>query len=360
MAVNNVPGMKETTNSKIMMASDYQEGAYPSILKRMQETNCEPMPGYGLDAICMAAKDKIRQACGCPKAEVEFLVGGTQTNAVVIDTFLASYQGVISADSGHVNVHEAGAIEMGGHAVLPLPGKFGKITAGQIRDRLLKYEEDGNRDHMIMPGMVYLSQPTEYGTLYSKEELTEISAVCHEFHIPLYLDGARMAYALAAPENDVTLADCARLCDAFYIGGTKCGALFGEAVVIPDPERIAHFFTIIKQHGALLAKGWLLGIQFNELFKDDLYFHIGESADAFARQIKEALRSAGFPLLFDSPTNQVFFIIDNARMKKLAEKAEFAYGERYDENHTVVRFATSWSTTKDEVDRLCGIIKELA
>lgn len=344
---------------KLYFASDYQEGAHPAIIKRLSETNLMHFPGYGLEPICDAAKAKIRAACDCPDAEVELLVGGTQTNATVIDALLHSYDGVISADSGHVNVHEAGAIESGGHKVLALSSNLGKLTAEQIEQYLSDFEADANCEHMVHPGMVYLSQPTEFGTLYTKAELTAISDVCHTHHIPLYIDGARLAYGLAAPENDVTLIDLADLCDAFYIGGTKCGALFGEAVVMPNPKRIPHFFTIIKQHGALLAKGWLLGVQFDELFTDDRYLTIGEPAIKQAHKIKTALRENGFELYFDSPTNQVFFIIDDAQMTALSEKVVFAFDHKIDDTHTVVRLCTSWATKTKDTDALCDIIASL-
>ena len=242
----------------LSFSCDYMEGAHPQILQRLMETNLEKTPGYGSDCYCEAAKAKIREACKAPAAEIFFLVGGTQTNATVIDAMLKSYQGVIAASTGHISVHEVGAIEFGGHKVLTLPHHNGKISASQIEALLEQYQNDASHDHMVMPGMVYLSHPTEYGTLYSREELTAISSLCRAHQIPLYLDGARLAYALACPQNDLTLADLAALCDVFYIGGTKCGALFGEAVVIPNAETIPHFFTIIKQHGALRAKGRLL------------------------------------------------------------------------------------------------------
>lgn len=232
---------------RLSFSCDYLEGAHPAILQRLCETNFAQTAGYGTDEYCESAREKIRAACGAPNAEIHFLVGGTQTNATVIDALLRSYEGVIAADTGHISVHEAGAIEFGGHKVLTLPQENGKITASQIRALLDQYEDDANRDHTVMPGMVYLSQPTEYGTLYSKKELAAISALCREKRLPLYIDGARLAYALACPENDVTLRDLAALCDIFYIGGTKCGALLGEAVVIPQPGLIPHFFTIIKQ-----------------------------------------------------------------------------------------------------------------
>ena len=328
-------------NEKIMMASDYQNSAHPAILAAMAASNEKAMPGYGTDEICAQAKEHIRRACDCRHAEVEFLAGGTQANAVVIGALLKPYQGVIAADSGHVSVHEAGAIEHTGHKVLLLQGKCGKISAAQIEACMQEYEQDDNHDHIVMPGMVYLSQPTEFGTLYSRKELEEISSVCHRYHLPLYVDGARLAYALAAKVNDVTLPDLARLCDVFYIGGTN-----------------PHFFTIIKQDGALLAKGWLLGIQFDELFKDDLYMHIGKTAVQYAEQIKQELVKDGYSLYFDSPTNQIFFVIANDKLETLSQKAVYSYMEKYDETHAVIRFATSWSTTKEDVDKLCQIIRE--
>ena len=344
---------------KLHFACDYQEGAYPSILKRLEETNYDHTPGYGADEITASAKERIRNACDAPLAEVEFLVGGTQTNAVVIDSLLKSYQGVITADTGHISVHEAGAIEFCGHKVLTLPSAEGKITAMQIDSFASAYENDGNRDHMVMPGMIYLSQPTELGTLYSLEELTAISRVSHAHGLKLYIDGARLAYALASSENTVSLKDLAKLCDVFYIGGTKCGALFGEAVVIPDPSLIPHFFTIIKQHGALLAKGRILGIQFDELFRDDLYRKIGASAVRQADQIRQVLNESGYRQMLINPTNQIFVSLENSRMKKLSEQLEFSFWEQSDENHTVIRLVTSWATKQEDTDQLIQILKSL-
>lgn len=345
---------------KISFASDYMEGAHPNILKRLADTNWQKMPGYGFDEISLSAKERIRKACETPNAEVEFLIGGTQTNAVMIDALLASYQGVIAADTGHISVHEAGAIEFGGHKVLTVPAKEGKIAADQIVAYAADYHNDANHDHMVMPGMVYLSQPTEFGTLYSKAELQAIHDVCRQYDMKLYVDGARLSYALACPENDVTMADLAKLCDAFYIGGTKCGTLIGEAVVIPDAKLIPHLFTIIKQHGALLAKGRLLGIQFDELFKDDLYVKIAKEAIDYANQIRQCLKENGYQLYYSSPTNQTFFVIENQKMQELAQHAEFSFWEKYDENHTIVRFATSWASKKADVDQLCELIAKLA
>lgn len=347
-------------NERLFFASDYMEGAHVNIIKRLVKTNLEHTVGYGEDEICASARERIRKACHCPGAGVHFLIGGTQTNATVIDGVLQLYQGVIAADSGHVSVHEAGAIEFTGHKVLTLPSSLGKIKAEDVQKYLEDFYRDPSYEHMVNPGMVYISQPTEYGTLYSKAELEALSSVCREYKLPLYVDGARLAYALASGENDVTLADLAELTDVFYIGGTKCGALLGEAVVIPHPELIPHFFTIIKQHGALLAKGRILGIQFDELFKDDLYLHIGEDAVSYASEIKSALRQDGYPLYFDSPTNQVFFILEDRKMESLSEKVEYSNFQRYDDTHSVVRYCTSWATKRQDVDVLLEIIHEFA
>lgn len=345
--------------SVLAFQSDYMEGAHPAILKKLAETNLLHTPGYGQDEFSEEARDLIRRACGAPEAEVQILTGGTQTNATIIDCVLKNWQGVICADSGHIAVHEAGAVEFTGHKVLPLKSESGKISARQIESYLADFYNDGNWTHMVEPGMVYISQPTEFGTIYSKKELTEISEVCHARKIPLFVDGARLAYALGSDENDVSLEDLARLCDVFYIGGTKCGALFGEAVVLPNPDLIPHFITQIKQHGALLAKGRIAGIQFAELFKNNLYFELGKSADLFAAKIQDALVAAGFKLYFKSPTNQVFFVIENSKLESLAKKVMYGFMEKYDENHTVIRFCTSWATTKEDVDKLVDVIKAM-
>lgn len=340
---------------KLQFVSDYMEGAHPDILEKLAETNFLKTAGYGTDEFTESAKEKIRKACECPEAEIYFLVGGTQTNATVIDAVLKSYQGVVCAETGHIATHEAGAIELGGHKVLGLPQNNGKITAEILEAYVKDFFADENFEHMVMPGMVYLSQPTEYGTLYSLDELTKISKICHEYKLPLYIDGARMAYALACPQNDVSLADLARLCDVFYIGGTKCGALFGEAVVIPQKNLIPHFFTIIKQHGALLAKGRILGIQFDVLFSDDRYFRIGENAIQCADKIRQWCEKNRIALCFDSPTNQVFALLENNTKAALEEKVEFSFWEKYDEDHTIVRFATSWATKAEDVEKLYEI-----
>lgn len=340
---------------KLQFTSDYMEGAHPDILEKLTETNFIKTEGYGTDDFSKSAREKIRKACECPEAEVYFLVGGTQTNATVIDAVLKSYQGVVCAETGHISTHEAGAIEMSGHKVLPLAQKCGKITADSLESFVKDFYADENHEHMVMPGMVYLSQPTEYGTLYSLEELTEIRNICHKYEMALYVDGARLAYALACPQNNVTLSDLARLCDVFYIGGTKCGALFGEAVVIPRENFIPHFFTIMKQHGALLAKGWLLGIQFDVLFSDAKYLHIGEPAICCAQRIRQWCTENGIELCFGSPTNQVFALLENSVKEKLEQNVEFSFWEKFDENHTIVRFATSWATKEEDVEKLFDI-----
>nr|AHF23873.1 low specificity L-threonine aldolase [uncultured bacterium Contig15] len=337
---------------KPSFASDYMEGAHPLILQRLLETNLEKTAGYGLDEYSGSARDKIRAACRTPEAEVFFLAGGTQTNAVIIDALLRPWQGVISARSGHVSVHEAGAIEFGGHKVLALPHRDGKLAAETVRNCMEEYLQDANRDHMVMPGMVYLSHPTEYGTLYSLEELREISSVCREYRIPLYLDGARLAYALACPENDITMPDLGALCDAFYIGGTKCGTLFGEAAVIPDPKLVPHLFTMIKQHGALLAKGRIAGLQFDVLFTDGLYERIGLPAIEAAGRIREALLARGYQLTPFSPTNQIFILLDKAQAAALSEKVEMSFIEQTEDGKIIMRIVTSWATKPEDVDRL--------
>ncbi len=343
-------------SERISFACDYEKGAHPNILKRLVETNMEKTAGYGFDEISESARNRIRKACGRKDAIVEFLVGGTQTNAVMIDAMLKSYQGVIAAETGHISTHEAGAIEAGGHKVLTLPHRYGKISADAVEKYLEEYYHDVNHEHMVMPGMIYLSHPTEYGTLYSRDELQAFRKICDQYDVSLYVDGARLAYALSCPENDVTLRDLAEVCDAFYIGGTKCGAMFGEAVVVPDPGKMPHLFTIIKQHGALLAKGRLLGIQFDELFRDDLYMRIGEPAIEAAAVIRTALQKKGYRLFFESPTNQIFCIMENDALKKLGEKVEYGFWEKYDDQHTVIRFATDWGTTEEDTASLIAVL----
>ena len=336
--------------------NDYCEGAHEAILKRLMETNMEKVPGYGQDPFCDKAKEKIKEACGCPDGEVYFLVGGTQTNAVVIASVLNRYEGVLSAVTGHVNAHEAGAIEFTGHKVLELPEKEGKIQATDLKDLLETFYGDGNHEHMVFPGMVYISHPTEYGTLYSKQELKDLSAVCREYKIPLYMDGARLIYGLVSEGTDLTLQDIAQLCDCFYIGGTKAGLLCGEAVVFTGKNMPAHFLTRVKQHGALLAKGRLLGVQFDALFTDELYLKIGENAITTATVLKNGLKEKNYKFYIDSPTNQIFIVLNNVQMKKLSEQVVFSFWEKKDDSHTVIRFATSWATRMEDVHKLLTLL----
>ena len=336
--------------------NDYSQGAHERILERLVETNREAASGYGTDPYTARAKEKIRQACGCPDAQVHFLVGGTQTNQNVIDAMLAGYEGVVAAETGHVSQHEAGAIEYSGHKVLTITQNEGKIQAEELQRYLAAFFADENHEHMVFPGIVYISHPTEYGTLYTKSELEAVSAVCKQYDIPLYLDGARLGYALASYETDVTLKDIARLCDVFYIGGTKVGALFGEAVVFTNERAPKHFLTRIKQHGALLAKGKVLGIQFDTLFTDDLYLNISRHAIDCAEEMKCIFEEKGYSFYLKSPTNQQFIILENSKMEILKEKVKFSFWEPYDENNTVVRFATSWATTKEDLQALKVIL----
>lgn len=335
--------------------NDYCEGAHPAILQKLMETNFEKVSGYGTDPYCASAKEKIRKACDCPEADVYFISGGTQTNAIVIASMLNRWEGVIAAATGHVAGHEAGAIEYTGHKVLGLPQKNGKLDAETVRNFCKTFFADGNHDHMVFPGMVYISHPTEYGTLYTKAELEALSAVCHEFKLPLFLDGARLGYGLVSKGTDVTLADLARLTDVFYIGGTKVGALCGEAVVFPHGAP-AHFMTMVKQQGALLAKGRLLGIQFDVLFTDDLYTKISENAITTANVLKRALSDKGYQFFMDSPTNQIFVVLSNEQLAALEGKTKFGFWEKYDDTHTVVRIATSWATKMEEIMQLIELM----
>ncbi len=342
----------------ISFASDYVAGAHPEVLRRLTETNLEALPGYGEDPYCAGAKRKIREAVGTPDAEVFFLTGGTQTNATVISTMLSDYEGVIAAKTGHISVHEAGAVEYTGHEVLELPQRDGKIQSDLLREYLDTYYGDASHEHMTFPGMVYVSHPTEYGTLYSKKELTDISEICREYHLRLFLDGARLGYGLMSRTTDLTLQDIASLCDVFYIGGTKVGALCGEAVVFMRGCMPKHFLTSVKKRGALLAKGRLLGVQFDALFTDDLYFRISRHAIDLAEKMKQIFRAHGIPFYIDSPTNQQFVVLENERMQKLQAKIGFECWEKKDEAHTVVRFATSWSTTESDLAALDEALKE--
>ena len=347
-------------NEKLGFASDYMEGAHPMLLERLVETNMVSCAGYGADAFSESARVRIRRACEAPEAEIFFLAGGTQANAVVLGALLRPYQGVIAAATGHIATHEAGAIEHGGHKVIELAHDEGKLQASDVATCFDAWKADDNREHMVMPGAVYISQPTEYGTLYSLDELAQLSAVCRENGAALYLDGARLAYALATPTNDAGLADIARLCDAFYIGGTKCGALLGEAVVFPTPGLVPGFFSIVKQNGALLAKGRVAGVQFDALFTDGLYQRIGQGAIAAADRIREALERLGYEQTIASPTNQIFVALEQRQLDTLSQQVELSFWEHLADGRTVMRIATSWATQEADVDALIGILEASA
>ncbi|MDD6681673.1 MAG: low specificity L-threonine aldolase [Clostridiales bacterium] len=336
--------------------NDYSEGAHEKILQRLMETNRVQQPGYGNDEYSQSAKEKIRAACQCPNADVYFLVGGTQTNALTIAAYLGPAEGVVSVQTGHVNLHEAGAIEYTGHKVMPLPAHDGKMDAGELEIMLRDFYADPTYPHMVHPGMVYISHPTEYGTLYTKAELQALSAVCRKYQIPLFLDGARLGYGLMSVGTDVTLPIIAAYCDAFYIGGTKVGALCGEALVFPRNNAPRRFFTQVKMHGALVAKGRLVGLQFDTLFTDDLYLEISRHAIEMAQYMKKGIAQRGYQFHLDSPTNQQFVVLDNEKMKKLEKQVRFSFWEKVDDDHSVVRFATSWATCKEDVDELFKLL----
>ena len=338
--------------------SDYTTGAHPEILKRLTETNLEQVSGYGKDRFTESAVKKMREACGCPEAQIYLTAGGTQANQLVISTMLKGYEGVVAAETGHVSLHEAGAIEYSGHKVLTVPGHMGKMLASELKQYLESFYKDDNHPQMVFPGMVYISQPTEYGSLYRKKELEDISGVCREYGIPLFVDGARLGYALAAHEADVDLADMADLADIFYIGGTKVGALVGEAILYTHGNMPEHFVTMAKQRGALLAKGRLLGLQFDTLFTDNLYLECGKNAIIKKDRLVKILKNAGFEFFYESPTNQQFVIMDRERFESLKEKVGMGFWETHGETQCVVRFATSWSTSDEDLDELEKILSE--
>ena len=340
----------------VSFTCDYCEGAHPKILQRLLDTNMIQASGYGEDPFCSSARAKIREATCCPEADVFFLVGGTQTNATVIDSMLRGYEGVIAAASGHIAVHESGAIEFGGHKVITLPAKEGKLEAVTIEDYLKAFHADEAKDHMVLPGMVYISFPTEYGTIYSRSELEAIKAVCKRYGIPLFIDGARLGYGLQSPACELSLPEIASLCDVFYIGGTKVGALCGEAVVFPRGNAPAHFFTTVKQHGALLAKGRLLGLQFDTLFTDGLYFEISRNAIEKAMELKQLFISKGIPLYIDSPTNQQFPIMTKEDLAPLEGKVLYEVWETLPDGRLVTRFATSWATSEAQIEYLASLL----
>ena len=342
----------------ISFESDYTTGAHPEILENLLKYNLDMESGYGSDRFTESAVQKIKKACDCESAQVYFAVGGTQTNQLVIATMLKDYEGVVAAETGHVNVHEAGAIEYSGHKVLTVPEHMGKIDASELKEYIETFYGDGNHEHMVFPGMVYISFPTEFGSLYSLEELKNISGICREYSIPLFIDGARLGTGLMSDENDVTLKDIAEYSDVFYIGGTKVGALCGEAIVFTKNNMPDHFINAAKKRGALLAKGRVLGIQFDTLFTDDLYFRNGAHAIDMKNKLVKVLKDAGIEFFYESPTNQQFVILENEMIAKLKEKIAFSFWEKYDDTHTVMRFVTSWSTTDDDIAGLSDILKD--
>lgn len=335
---------------------DYNEGAHPRIIERLAETNFEQTVGYGEDHYCESAREAVRKAIGREDADVHFLVGGTQANATVISSILRPYQGVLCASTGHINVHETGAIEHSGHKVLAMPAENGLLSAGQIREAMETHMAEDGPEHMVQPGMVYISFSSEVGTVYSLDQLKSISEVCREYGLPLFIDGARMGYGLASEGCDVTLSDIASLAEVFYLGGTKQGALFGEAVVIVNDSLKKDFRYNIKQNGGMLAKGRLLGIQFLTLFEDGLYFQLSEHAVGLAMKIRDAFKAKGYQFLVDSPSNQQFPIVDNATLERLSSDFLYSVWQKIDEDHTAVRFCTSWATRPEAVDALVRAI----
>ena len=340
----------------ISFTCDYIEGAHPEILNRLIETNMTQVEGYGEDPFCENARKRIRQATGCPDADVFFLVGGTQTNSTVIDAMLRRYEGVVAAETGHIAVHESGAVEFSGHKVITLPGHNGKMAPAELRHYLEHFHADPTWPHMVFPGMVYISFPTEYGTIYTRDELQAIKSICEDYEIPLFIDGARLGYGLMSPAADVDLKALAQLCDVFYIGGTKVGALCGEAVVFPRGNAPRQFFTIVKQHGALLAKGRLLGLQFDTLFTNNLYFNIARHAIDMAMDLKNMLAAKGFEFYIDSPTNQQFPILTQEQIDALEGQVAFEVWDRLPDGRFVTRFATSWATLSENLEVLEALL----
>ncbi len=343
----------------VYFTSDYTEGCHERILRRMIETNLEQTPGYGTDYHCTNAARYIKAECAREDVDVHFLVGGTQTNMTLIAAALRPHQGAVCAESGHIHVHETGAVEATGHKCLTLPSPDGKLTAAQVASLVHLHRTDESMEHTVQPGLVYISNPTEYGTIYSKSELEALSTVCRDNGLYLFLDGARLGYGLRCRENDVTLADLARLCDAFYIGGTKVGALFGEALVLTHPALKQDFRYLIKQHGGMLAKGRLLGIQFETLFEDGLYWQISDHALRMADNLRVALRDAGLPMQVQSPTNQLFPIVPDTLLAKIREKYAVTYMNRVDETHSCIRLCTSWATREEDVQAFCADLKDM-
>lgn len=340
----------------VSLDCDYNNGCHPAILRRLAETNDKKSKTYGYDEWTESAKAKIREACDDPDAQIRFLVGGTQTNATVIDSLLQSYEGVVAVQTAHINSHEAGAIEFTEHKVITIPGHDGKMDPKELEQYMNEFLDDANSEHSVYPGMVYITFPTELGTLYTKDELTKLYELCQKYHLPLYIDGARLGYGLMSPENDITLPYLAHHCDVFYIGGTKVGALCGEAVVFTHNNAHPHFFNIVKQHGALMAKGRVVGLQFETLFTDNLYFEISKHAIDMAMQMKQIFKEAGYPFLVDSPTNQQFVILPNEELSRLGQNILFETWGKVDPTHTACRFVTSWATTKEEIEELRTVV----
>lgn len=331
---------------------DYNNGAHPKVLQHLIDTNATQSLTYGFDEWTESAKKKIRLACQAPDADIFFLAGGTQANATVIDSMLATCEAVIAADTAHINVHEAGAVEASGHRIIALPNHDGKMNADDLQAFMEQFENDESRDHLAQPGMVYITFPTEYGTVYQAEEISRIRNICRQYHLKLFIDGARLGYGLMADKGDISLPWLARHCDAFYIGGTKVGALCGEAVVFPLGNAPRHFFSNVKRHGALLAKGRLIGVQFDALFTDNLYFDISRHAIRMANKLKTVLKEADIPFYLESPTNQQFVILPNERARQLKQLVDFTIWGPLDDEHTLCRFVTSWATTQKDIEQL--------
>lgn len=342
----------------VLLHNDYNEICHPEVLKAVTESATQQFPGYGVDDLCKRAAARIKALCENDDLDVHFLVGGTQTNLTVIAASLRPYQGVISADTGHINVHETGAIEATGHKVLALPSPDGKLTAQQVRAAAGAQSEAMDPEHTVQPKMVYISNTTEVGTIYTKAELEELSCACKDCGLYLFMDGARLGYGLTAPGNDLTLADLARCCDVFYIGGTKVGAMFGEAVVFSNKQIAEDFRYMIKQRGGMLAKGWLLGLQFDTLLKDDLYFKVAAHANKLAQQLRDTLADLKIPVLVESPSNQIFPILPDCVLSSLDKDFTYNFMEKVDESHSCVRFCTSWATKQADIDALCDALRK--
>lgn len=340
----------------LYFVNDYSAGAHEKIMRRFMETNLEKTSPYGSDHYSASAAEKIRQACACPQAQVAFVSGGTQTNQLAIDSLLLPHEGVICAESGHINTHESGAVEFTGHKVLTLPEHDGKLDAEELADFLRRFYIDENYEHAVIPGLVYITFPTEFGSIYSKAELTRLRQVCDEYQLQLYLDGARLGYGLACRENDLSLPEIAALTDAFYIGGNKVGALFGEALVFTKNNMPKHFVSHLKRHGAMMAKGRVLGLQFDTLFTDGLYFEIGRHAMAQADKLRAAFAEKGYEFYKNSPTNQIFILLTDEKRAELEKKVAFSFWEKTDDTHTAVRFVTDWATTDEDVEALIALL----